>query len=188
VSQVQPTILIVSDENAQPVAWLSAWLARQAWPVRWHLDVGAALRGVMRDRPRLVIVDVGEPLDLTPRVELIAQVHRRRPETALAAAAARAVPSVERAVRAAGADLYLVDPADLRALDGIVNAVPATVGSSGERSPPEVSVRVRHRRTRGAHRIRGRPPPQPLALPANPLSEPIDIELREPRETEKDTS
>ena len=93
MSQVQPTIFIVSDENAQPVAWLSAWLARQAWPVRWHLDVGAALRGVMRERPRLVIVDVGEPLDLTPRVELIAQVHRRRPETALAAAAARAVSS-----------------------------------------------------------------------------------------------
>ena len=183
MSQVQPTILIVSDENAQPVAWLSAWLARQAWPVRWHLDAGAALRGVMSERPRLVIVDVGDGLDLPPRVELIAQVHRRRPETVLAAAAARAVASVERVVRAAGADLYLVDPADLPALDAIVGATPAALGAGGERAPPEVSVRVRHRRTRGAHRIRGRPPPQSLALPAQPYSGPIEIELHETRET-----
>ena len=187
MAQAQPTIFIVSDENAQQMAWLSAWLGRQSWPVRWHLDVGAALRGVMSDRPRLVIVDVGEPLDLSPRVDLIAQVHRRRPETALAAATARAVASVERAVRAAGADLYLVDPADLAALDAIVGAAPVTPGAAGERAPPGLTVRVRHPR-RGAHRIRGRPPAQSLALPANPLSEPIELELHEPRETQEDTS
>ena len=190
MAHAEPTIFIVSDENAQPMAWLSAWLGRQSWPVRWHLDAGAALRGVMRDRPRLVIVDVGEPLDLPPRLELIAQVRRRRPQTVLAAAAARAVESVERAVRAAGAALYLVDPADLGALDAVVGAAPVVVGSGGERAPPALAVHVRRRRRRGAHRIRGRPPASALARPGRPLHDPTEMDLHEPTEPEpeEDTS
>jgi DNA-binding NarL/FixJ family response regulator len=169
------------------MAWLSAWLGHQSWPVRWHLDAGAALRGVWRDRPRLVIVDVGEPLDLPPRLELIAQVHRRRPETAVVAAAARADEGVERAVRAAGADLYLIDPADLGALNAIVGATPLPVGSGGERAPPGLSVRVRRRRRRGAHRIRGRPPASSLARPGEPFHGPTKLNFQKLSETEVET-
>jgi hypothetical protein len=153
VNDAQPTILVVSDTNAQPIAWLGGWLAAQPWPVTWCFDAAAALCCAMADRPRLVVVDVSDALDLGPRCGLLAELHRRRPRTALAAAAAQADEAVERAVRAAGADVYLVDASELPAL-GALLARPG--GASGAaRSPPPAPARRRRRR---AHRVRGRPP------------------------------
>jgi DNA-binding response OmpR family regulator len=148
VTDPRPNILIVSDTNAQPIAWLGAWLATQAWPVTWQFDVDAAMRCAMVERPRLVVVDVSDALGLAPRCGLIAELHRHRPQTVLAAAAARADEAVERAVRSAGADLYLVDAADLTVL-GAVLAPPADFSTARAPPPP---------RRRRAHRVRGRPP------------------------------
>jgi response regulator RpfG family c-di-GMP phosphodiesterase len=149
VTDAQPTIFVVSDTNAQPIAWLGAWLATQPWPVTWRLEVAAAVRCALADHPRLVVVDVSDALDLGPRCGLIAELHRRRPQTALAAAAACADEVVERAVRAAGVNVYLVDPADLPALSAALE-LPAGGFSTASAAPSPSRRR--------AHRVRGRPP------------------------------
>jgi ActR/RegA family two-component response regulator len=152
----EPTILIVSEDNAQYVAWLGGWLARQPWPVDWQGDVAAALRVAMRSHPRLVLVDVTPPLDLPPRLNLITILRDHRPQCALVATGAGAAEAgddaIERAVRTSGAHLYLADPDDLRILDALLAGDQRTpVGAPDDaRSPPL------HRRR--AYRVRGRPP------------------------------
>src|SRR5688500_10070974 len=115
----------------------------------WRFDVDAALRCAMADHPRLVVVDVSDALDLGPRCGLIAELHRRRPETALAAAAACADEAVERAVRAAGVDVYVVNAADLPALTAALEAPGSQFTTASAAPAPS---------RRRAHRVRGRPP------------------------------
>ena len=126
-------IVIVFTTNTQPPEWLMHWAAASGVPVPQPIRPHALPR-VLRSGARLVLMHVHPAAALLEPIELLAELHRRRPEVVLVALSERADETVERALRSAGADVFLVARSERELADAL--AATHLMPSTRERSPP----------------------------------------------------
>jgi hypothetical protein len=145
VTDRRDAIVIVFTTNTQPPAWLDHWAAAAGLEVPEPIRPDALPR-VLRSGARLVLMHVHAAAPLLEPIELLAQLHSRRPQLVLVAVSEVADETCERALRAAGADVFLV----AHSAHELADALSAThlMPSTRERSPPppfRVPVRARSR-------------------------------------------
>jgi hypothetical protein len=140
VTDRRDAIVIVFTTNTQPPAWLDHWAAAAGFRVPEPIRPDALPR-VLRSGARLVLMHVHPSAPLLGPIELLAQLHRRRPQLVLVAVSEVADQTCERALRAAGADVFLVARNEQELADAL-SATHLMPAATRERSPPPPPARA----------------------------------------------
>lgn len=106
----QMGLIVVLDEVVSEA--LGRLAVRRGWPILRALTAGHAIEAVRQRRVDLVVVQVSVFVEVA--VEVLARLHAGPRRVRVAVVALRHDEHIERAMRAAGADCYLVgwEPAD----------------------------------------------------------------------------
>jgi len=104
------TSVLVLAMGAGPAPELLLLALRRGWAIRKPASVSAAFLEVIRDRPRVVVIQISKPAG--EEIALIRLIRESPLSPLLVAITVTQTDEIERAVRTAGVDCYIVGTAD----------------------------------------------------------------------------
>jgi len=135
-------LIVLTTERKLP-AWLRGWTDRQGGELLGETPGPQALSAVLlRPNTRFVILHLGASANAKPCASWAGELHRRRPGLVFIALAEADDHELERAMRSAGSDYYVISENELSTVITSLGD-PAQIPERRSRSPTSSGARER---------------------------------------------